>query len=310
MNAADVSVIIPTYNRAYCLGRALNSVLRQDAKPGEILVVDDASTDGSADLVRSFGPAVRYVRHDVNQGAAAARNSGLALAQGALVAFLDSDDEWRPTKLARQLAFMQARGITACCTEVDFVWPDGTSEPSRRPYPADLSIDHLVWGCFTCPGSTLVADRSVLQSVGGYRICYPRYEDWDLLIRLSLLPDAHLGYLAESLAVVSRGAVLSGGQVKHALDLLVADHHAPLRARRRSLARRFRAAVAFARGADHSAQGRSLPAAFELAKSIAMSPFGHQPLRIVLLPLLRRRAALRLGRWFGGRSPATSRDPG
>ena len=106
-----VSVIIPTYNRAACLKLALASVLNQTYQNFEIIVVDDASTDGTADVVRGFADArITYVRHDVNRGkvgaGAAARNSGIARAQGTYIAFLDDDDEWLPEKLARQVAVL------------------------------------------------------------------------------------------------------------------------------------------------------------------------------------------------------------
>lgn len=101
-----VSVVIPTYNRARLLQRPLRSAL-SECRPGdEIIVVDDGSTDATEKTVRSFGPAVRYVRGE-HRGAGAARNAGVAAAAGDLVAFLDSDDEWIPGKLAWQRAILE-----------------------------------------------------------------------------------------------------------------------------------------------------------------------------------------------------------
>lgn len=98
-----ISVVIPCYNRAGILGRAIRSALAQTVAPEEIVVVDDGSGDGSADVARSFGERVRVIEQ-ANGGAAAARNRGIEAARGEWIAFLDSDDEWHPEKLALQLA--------------------------------------------------------------------------------------------------------------------------------------------------------------------------------------------------------------
>jgi glycosyltransferase involved in cell wall biosynthesis len=115
-----VSVVIPCYNRASILGRSLRSALAQTVVPDEIIVVDDGSRDGSADVARSFGDRVRVIEQP-NAGAAAARNRGIVAARGDWIAFLDSDDEWDATKLERQLAaaarYPQAR-LIFCDTQV------------------------------------------------------------------------------------------------------------------------------------------------------------------------------------------------
>ncbi len=103
----DVSVVIPTYNRADLLPRAIQSVLRQTVPPVEILVVDDGSTDTTSDVCAGFGDSVRYVRVP-NGGVARARNVGIAAARGEFVALLDSDDTWSADKLEVQLAALAA----------------------------------------------------------------------------------------------------------------------------------------------------------------------------------------------------------
>jgi glycosyltransferase involved in cell wall biosynthesis len=97
----SVTVIIPTYNRANLIGRAINSVLAATAPGDEVLVIDDGSTDDTEAVVRSFGDAIRYVRIE-NSGVGAARNLGIRLSTCPLVTFLDSDDEWLPDKLELQ----------------------------------------------------------------------------------------------------------------------------------------------------------------------------------------------------------------
>jgi len=113
-----VSVIVPTYNRAYCICRTIDSVLQQTHQNWEVVVVDDGSTDNTAELIVStYGsePRVRYV-HQANAGVSAARNTGIDAACGNYVAFLDSDDVWRPWKLQVQLACFRS------FPEVGMVW--------------------------------------------------------------------------------------------------------------------------------------------------------------------------------------------
>lgn len=122
--AGLVSVLIPTYNRAYILGSAIESVLRQSYRPIEVVVVDDGSTDDTRSLVEGFAPEVRYI-YQPNGGLAAARNTGLAAARGEFIAFQDSDDIWLPWKLQAQVAVMRH------APEVALVWTDMTAVNPR-----------------------------------------------------------------------------------------------------------------------------------------------------------------------------------
>jgi glycosyltransferase involved in cell wall biosynthesis len=101
-----VSVVIPAFNRERLVGEAIDSVLAQDS-PLELIVVDDGSTDGTAAVVQAYGDALRY-HYQENRGISGARNAGVALANGAFLAFLDSDDVWTANKLPRQLAALEA----------------------------------------------------------------------------------------------------------------------------------------------------------------------------------------------------------
>jgi glycosyltransferase involved in cell wall biosynthesis len=114
-----ISVILPTYNRAYCLLRAVHSVLQQTHDAVELIIVDDGSTDETHDLIsaRRSRRCVQYIRQE-NQGVAAARNRGLREAQGEYIAFLDSDDFWKPWKLELQLACLRA------LPEAGMIWSD------------------------------------------------------------------------------------------------------------------------------------------------------------------------------------------
>ncbi len=120
MSGPLVSVIVPTYNRAYCLPRTLGSVLSQSYQNLEIILLDDGSTDGTEALIAdrfSGEPRVRYHKQK-NTGVSGARNAAFALARGELIALLDSDDEWHPWKLEAQVACMER------APEVGMTWTD------------------------------------------------------------------------------------------------------------------------------------------------------------------------------------------
>lgn len=126
---ACVSVIIPTYNRASLLGRAICSVLAAVEPGDEILVVDDGSSDNTEQVVASFGERVRFVRGP-HRGAGAARNHGIQHASRPLLAFLDDDDEWDADKLLLQRAVLRVRpDLLFCCTDFRGINADGSLHP-------------------------------------------------------------------------------------------------------------------------------------------------------------------------------------
>ena len=140
-----VSVILPLYNRAESIVGAINSVLDQTYRNLELIVVDDASTDQSIELVEAISdPRIRLLRHETNQGAAAARNTGIEAAKGGYVAFQDSDDEWLPEKLDKQMQVFLAAPEGVGAVYCGFVRM-GEREPNNKE------------GLPTIPGN--VADR-------------------------------------------------------------------------------------------------------------------------------------------------------
>ncbi len=179
-----VSVIIPAYNQAHTLGRALQSAIDQTYHNLEIIVVDDGSTDGIERVVKNFTDLrICYLRHEHNRGAAAARNTGISEAKGHYVAFLDSDDEWMSEKIAVQFAALMGTGekVVAGCTGSYRIRNDYTEtvRPSERAYWFKL----LLLGCGLGPGTTLMTSRTAFENVGYFDEFLSRLEDWDWLLR-------------------------------------------------------------------------------------------------------------------------------
>lgn len=169
-----VGVIVPTYNRAYCLPRAVNSALAQTHRNVEVLVIDDGSTDGTRDLLASlYGgePRVRYLYQE-NQGVSAARNTGLAQVRGDYIALLDSDDYWYSWKLEVQLAALRRLpDVGMLWTDMEAIDPSGnvidpkyltTMYDAFRRFPKDKLFAHRYALCDFAPElGALAQDASV-----------------------------------------------------------------------------------------------------------------------------------------------------
>lgn len=182
-----VSVIIPTFNRAGIIKRALDSVAAQNFKDFEVIVVDDGSTNDAAVVEKYSGlMRIRLIRHPQNRGAAVARNTGIAAAAGRFIALLDSDDSWHPDKLACQVAALQgaAPDVRACAT--GYILHKGNRELTICPQPSpDRFKIEILFGCTISPGSTLLIDRPVFDQTGLFDENLSRLEDWDWLLRFA-----------------------------------------------------------------------------------------------------------------------------
>lgn len=183
-----VSVVIPAYNRAALIGRALDSVLRQTCGDLEVIVVDDASTDNTGEVVGAIADArIHYIRCDRNAGASAARNTGIAAARGRFVAFLDSDDVWMPDKLEAQLAAVQASErpeSVVCYTQV--IVDTGTTKavmPVSAKRADEPVADYVLGDRGLIHTSSLMLPRALAQGTL-FPIDQPKHEDWDLFLRL------------------------------------------------------------------------------------------------------------------------------
>ena len=137
------SVVIPVYNRRALVGRAIRSVLAQQGADFEVIVVDDASDDGTPEQVREeFGSAVKIVILAENSGVSAARNRGIAAAEGEWIALLDSDDEWLPNKLARQAESLHESGLLVCHT--DEIWIRNGVRINPHQTPPEIRRRHFL----------------------------------------------------------------------------------------------------------------------------------------------------------------------
>lgn len=186
-----VSVIIPTYNRARCIMDAVRSAVAQDPPPLEVVVVDDGSVDETGQLVERFDhPLVRYVWQE-NTGLSGARNAGLALARGDLIAFLDSDDVWLEGKLAAQVRLLREDpGCDLVFTDMCETWQkevvfDSVLHGRGYKYLAEgFLYENLLHENFIIPSSVMVRRRA-LEACGGFDETLRSSEDRDLWLRLS-----------------------------------------------------------------------------------------------------------------------------
>jgi glycosyltransferase involved in cell wall biosynthesis len=185
---SQVSVIIPTYNRAAFIAGAVKSVLAQSLRDLEIIVVDDAGTDDTAAVIENFhDPKIVYLRHDRQRGGAAARNTGILHSTGEYVAFLDDDDEWYPEKLARQMDVMLAGSAELGGVYTGYFIVDrsdgkirGQIVPSHR---GDISSALLAGNCIGGTSSVLL--RRACFEIGLFDERLPSFQDYDLWLRIA-----------------------------------------------------------------------------------------------------------------------------
>jgi glycosyltransferase involved in cell wall biosynthesis len=215
--APAVSVIIPTYNRGYCLARAVQSVLGQTFADFELIVVDDGSTDDTAAVLAGFSdPRLRVVRHPANRGVGATINTGIREAAAGLIALQDSDDEWLPEKLACQVAIMQAGGESLGVVYCD-QWRFRGGEKSYFASPHLTPADGIVFdralddALYNIGNQSLLIRRRCFDEVGFYDESLRRNEDLDMLIRISRrfhfhhIPEPLLNYNVTADSVTARG---------------------------------------------------------------------------------------------------------
>ena len=180
-----ISVVVPTYNRRELLKRALLSVFSQTSLPAEVTVIDDGSTDKTGAMIRKEFPQVNYYYQE-NSGVSVARNLGIQQSTGDWLAFLDSDDEWLPEKLANQKTLLTANpDYKICHTEESWI-RNGISVNVDKKYAktGGWIFTHCLPLCAMSP-STVMIHRSVFEDVGLFDIHLPACEDYDLWLRIT-----------------------------------------------------------------------------------------------------------------------------
>ena len=279
MPAAAVSVVLPTYNRARTLERAIDSVLNQTFTDLELIVVDDGSTDGTPQTLSKYADRsnVRLVSTP-HRGCAAARNTGIRLSSGRYVAFQDSDDEWEPRKLATAVAALEGTGPETGVFYSDMLMTvaDGRSAVLTSPEITqgvlvdEWTLDYQV----RCIGiQSAVIKRECLDAVGRFDEALERLIDLDLLIRLSdrfrfvRSPEVLVKYHFGDGISVNRPALVAAR--RHLLH----KYYARLKQRKHHLARQY---LYLASALRHNGENiRSLPF---LVRALMTSP-GHAAIR-------------------------------
>jgi len=198
-----VSVIIPTFNRSRLVAEAVASALAQEAVALEVIVVDDGSEDDTAAVLTSLGAAVRPV-FQAHAGVSAARNTGIRMARGEWLAFLDSDDLWLPQKLQKQLEFFRTHPRFKIC-QTEETWIRHGRRLNPRGYhrkPQGYCFPRLLERCLVSP-SAVVIHRSLFEEVGLFDESLPACEDYDLWLRIGCRHP--IGLVEESLTVKRGG---------------------------------------------------------------------------------------------------------
>ena len=217
-----ISVVIPAYNRAHCIGRALESIRVQGIAELEVLIGDDGSTDGTTGKVLELMPDAKIIRLPVNRGAAAARNAVLPLSRGEFIACLDSDDEWLPGKLARQIAYLRGHPEAALVgTGHILACKDGT----RVNFPGRNHADwrkELHTAASFHGASTPMIRRAVLEEIGLQDERLRVLEDWDWMLRIAEQFPIHV--IPDSLAIIHENHPSDPDKTVEAMDLFLEKH--------------------------------------------------------------------------------------
>jgi len=208
-----VTAIVATYNRANLVGRAIESILAQTYRNIEVIVVDDGSTDNTQQVLGKFGDQVRVITQ-ANAGPGAARNRGIAKAQGEIVAFLDSDDQWMPRKIERQVSALQKAGKRApcCICNAELRFSNGSRLTCFRNALLNPTEDEGLWSNatevladrFVLFNQMVAVRRSAFEEIGGFNEELGFLEDYDLALRLSLLGP--FAFIREPLTIWNQGS--------------------------------------------------------------------------------------------------------
>ncbi|WP_020586551.1 glycosyltransferase family 2 protein [Desulfobacter curvatus] len=180
-----VSVIIPTFNRAWTLKRAVDSALAQDYPHREIIVVDDGSTDETREVLAEYKGQIRVLVQE-NKGVSAARNLGIKESQGNFIALLDSDDAWETNKLSCQMAFFESNpGAMICQTEEIWIRKGKRVNPKKKhKKPSGMIFEPSLKLCLVSPSAVMIR-KQLFDQKGMFNEAFPVCEDYDLWLRIA-----------------------------------------------------------------------------------------------------------------------------
>lgn len=202
-----VSVIVPTHQHGHFVGEAIKSVLAQSYKDYEIIVVDDGSTDNTAEVLAAFENKIKIVTHPKSKGVAAARNSGIQLSHGELLAFLDADDVWTPDKLEKQVPLFDTnKGVGLVYSDIYHFDESGRLPGTSFEWapPISGSVHSNLFVQSPIPMSTVMIRRTCVKSAGEFDETLNGVEDNDLWLRIS--KDWEIDYVNQAFAGYRRSA--------------------------------------------------------------------------------------------------------
>ncbi|MCK5883734.1 MAG: glycosyltransferase [Bacteriovoracaceae bacterium] len=201
-----VSIVIPSHNRAEKLVRAIDSVLLQTFRDFDLWIIDDGSTDNTEEVVKSYGDTdinIHYLKQE-NSGVSSARNLGIKSSKGEWVAFLDSDDEWMPAKLEKQIKFIEENSIYPMVYG-DEVWircGKRVNQKNIHKKSGGDIFEKCLPLCFIAPSAALIK-RSLLEEVGLFDEEFKVCEDYDLWLKISSLHP--VGLISEPIIIKHGG---------------------------------------------------------------------------------------------------------
>lgn len=215
----EISVVIPAHNREQTLGYCVDSVIAQTYQPIEILVVDDCSSDRTAEIAISYAdPRVKVLRLPCKSGAQAARNAGIRAARGEWIAFLDSDDEWLPEKLARQVEVLLSTGANPLTVVHTDCWRLDKNRDSKTVWHIPVVEGRDVFRRMLASGGPMfqgmLTSKQALAHIGFLDEEVPSYQEWDTALRLARI--CHFIHIKEPLFIYHchDGETISGNFVR------------------------------------------------------------------------------------------------
>jgi len=232
MGLPSVSVIIPTYNRAGIIAQTIDNIFEQTYRNIEVIVVDDGSTDDTAAVLKSYGERVLWTVQK-NSGPSAARNRGIAMARGEIVAFQDSDDAWHPSKIERQVSLLQRAGesVPCCICNTDIYTAEGRVVDSFGNAGIDSPFEEGIWTNvadvlatrFIIFNQAATIRRSAVEKIGGFDERLKCLEDHEMAIRLAYLGP--WGFIRTPLVMQKQGTANSIS--RHAIErpVLLAENY-------------------------------------------------------------------------------------